>query len=508
MKAAGGGQNPDRLHESIKYEDDMPATVLIVDDQEIGRITLEGFLLPLGYALHFAASGAETLAVLAELRPDVILLDVMMPEMNGFEVCRRIRADARWRDIPIILVTALDDRASKIKGLEAGADDFVSKPVDWAELRARVQTTVKLGQVRRQLQERARFEWAVNRSSEGFVWLDETGRIAGANPVAQRWLGIDPSSEVSFLAAISGKFILQPEVTWIELAGEGEDAILTLVRPETEHARAQWLQISLTPMPAAEEGTGAWMVYLQDVTALQARMLQVATVLAFVSHKLNSPLASLNAALEMMAMRVGEDEALQSLLQMASESVLSLDATTTQLLHMMEEFREPMAEGEDALPLEDLDTTVARVCQQLALPQDQCIYTRTLTRLPPFRPVVIERILHLLLDNAIKFHPLGTPQVRIIMRDEGRDAVRLQVEDDGPGIPPELWERVWQPLYQIDREGAGQIAGIGVGLSLVANTVWRSGGRCWIENGATGGARICIVAPARSAQSKQVTAQG
>ena len=482
----------------------MSATVLIVDDQEIGRITLEGFLLPLGYALHFAASGAETLALLPELRPDVVLLDVMMPEMDGFEVCRRIRADVRWRDIPVILVTALDDRASKIRGLEAGADDFISKPVDWAELRARVQTTVELGRIRRQLQERARFEWAVNQSSDGFIWLDKAGRIAGANPVAQRWLGIAPNLGAPLLAELGGKFVLQPEVTWPELVEEGKEAVLTLVRPETEHARSLWLQMTLTPMPAEEEEkAGAWMAHLRDVTALQARMLQAATVLTFVSHKLNSPLASLSASLEMMAMRVGEDEMLQTLLQMANESVSRLEETTTQFLHLMEEFRDPIDEGDDALSLADLAAAMARVCQQLVLERDQCIYTQTITRRPPFRPAVIERILYLLLDNAIKFHPRGAPQVHITLCDEGRDSMRLEVEDDGPGIPPELWERVWQPLYQIDREGAGQIAGIGVGLSLVANTVWRVGGRCWIENGAAGGARICITAPVRRVQPQQ-----
>jgi CheY-like chemotaxis protein len=480
----------------------MSATVLIVDDQEIGRITLEGFLLPLGYALYFAASGTETLALLPELRPDVILLDVMMPKMDGFEVCRRIRADSRWRDIPIILVTALDDRASKIKGLEVGADDFISKPVDWAELRARVRTTVELGWIRRQLHERARFEWAVNQSSDGFVWLDEGGRIAGANPVAQRWLGIDPKSGHPFLAGLSGKFVSQPKVTWTELAGKDEDVILTLVRPETDHARSLWLQVTLTPMPVVDEASGAWMVHLQDVTALQARMLQSATVLAFVSHKLNSPLTSLSAALEMLAMRIGEVEMLQELLRMANKSLASLEATTAQLLYLMEEFREPMDQSDGALLLEDLDAVVEHVCQQLALSSDQCSYTRTVSRLPPFRPAVIERILYLLLDNAIKFHPRRAPQVRITMNDEGQDSVRLEVEDDGPGIPSELWTRVWQPLYQIDREGAGQIAGIGVGLSLVANIVWRVGGRCWIENGDAGGARICIIAPARQTQSQ------
>jgi len=479
----------------------MLASVLIVDDQEIGRITLQGLLLPLGYELHFAASGKETLDMLIELRPDVILLDVMMPEMDGFEVCRYIRSDARWRDIPVILVTALDDRKSRIEGLESGADDFISKPVDWAELRARVRTTVELGQTRRQLQTRARFEWAVAQSSDGFICLDEESRIMGANSVAQSWLGIDASPGCFLLEKIKEKFVLQPETTWADIAEVDAEVTVTLVRPETEHSMSQWLQLILRSIPATETEPGTWMAHLQDVTALQARIQQTVTVLAFLSHKLNSPLASLSAALEMIALRTDGDELLLSPLHTAFESVANLESEIAQLLHLVEEFRENVYDMTTTHTEINLDEAVERVCQQSGLYHDQYRYTRTLTRYLPFRPTVVEQILRLLLENAIKFHPEGTPQIAIVIRDEGSDSIRIEVEDDGPGIPPEFRERAWQPLYQVDRVGAGTVAGTGIGLSLVANVVWRIGGRCWIESGDDGGTRICIVAPTQKAQS-------
>jgi len=479
----------------------MTASVLIVDDQEIGRITLEGFLLPLGYELHFAANGKEALNMLTELRPDLILLDVMMPEMDGFEVCRRIRADAHWRDIPVILVTALDDRKSKIHGLESGADDFISKPVDWAELRARVRTTVELGRIRRQLQTQARFDWAIAQSSDGFMWLDEKGRIIGANSVAQTWLGIDANPGCCLLKETREKFLLQPETTWAELAETDSKIILTLVRPETEHCMSQWLQLVLRSIPGTEGEPDTWMAHLQDVTALQSRIQQMVTVLAFLSHKLNSPLASLSASLEMIALRTDGDEKLQAFIHTATESVADLESETRQLLYLVEEFRGNASNVTARLTLDDLDAAVDRVCGQVGLGQDQYSYTRSLTRIPPFRPVVVERILKLLLENAIKFHADGTPYVTITMQDEEAGSIRIEVEDDGPGIPPEFRKRAWQPLYQIDGVGAGTVAGMGVGLTLVANAVWRVGGRCWIENGTDGGTRICIIAPAQLAQS-------
>jgi PAS domain S-box-containing protein len=118
--------------------------VLIVDDEPSARDTLEAFLFQEGYDLAFAASGSEALACLDGLAPDVILLDVMMPGMDGLKVCQRLKTDKRWRHIPIILVTALDGKEDLALGLAAGADDFLSKPVNGLELRARVRSMLHI----------------------------------------------------------------------------------------------------------------------------------------------------------------------------------------------------------------------------------------------------------------------------------------------------------------------------------------------------------------------------
>ncbi len=121
-----------------------PGTVLIVDDEPAVRQTFRALLSVEGHHIIAAESGEEALSIMDEVSPDVILLDVMMPGMDGFEVCRRIRADKRWRHIPIIIVTALDSREDIIHGIDAGADEFLSKPVGGAELRARVRSMLRI----------------------------------------------------------------------------------------------------------------------------------------------------------------------------------------------------------------------------------------------------------------------------------------------------------------------------------------------------------------------------
>ena len=130
------------------------STILIVDDNASARETLSAMLEGESYQLELAKDGFQTLQILNRLRPDLILLDVMMPGMDGFEVCRRIRATPHLAEVPIIILTALDDRASLLMGLEAGADDFLSKPVDRYELQARVRTIVRLNRYRQLVEQR------------------------------------------------------------------------------------------------------------------------------------------------------------------------------------------------------------------------------------------------------------------------------------------------------------------------------------------------------------------
>ncbi len=125
----------------------MPATVLIVEDEERSRRLLHDLLDVQGYRVTEAVDGEEALLRVAHDRPDTILLDVMMPKLDGFAVCRRLRDDPRFRPIPVLMVTALHDRADRLKGIEAGATDFISKPVDTDELLLRVRNAVRTKQL-------------------------------------------------------------------------------------------------------------------------------------------------------------------------------------------------------------------------------------------------------------------------------------------------------------------------------------------------------------------------
>lgn len=132
----------------------MTARILVVDDVEPNVRLLEAKLTLEYYEVLTATDGATALDIAAAERPDIILLDVMMPGMDGFETCRRLKSDPVTRHIPVVLVTALDGREDKIRGLDAGADDFVTKPIDDVVLFARVKSLVRLKSVMDELRER------------------------------------------------------------------------------------------------------------------------------------------------------------------------------------------------------------------------------------------------------------------------------------------------------------------------------------------------------------------
>ena len=118
----------------------VPSTVLVVDDVPLNRKLQQTYLDSVGYNVIMAADGIEALEKIKQETPDLVLLDVMMPRMNGFEVCENLKGDDLTRFIPIILVTALNEVEDKVKGIEAGADDFICKPFNKLELLARVKS--------------------------------------------------------------------------------------------------------------------------------------------------------------------------------------------------------------------------------------------------------------------------------------------------------------------------------------------------------------------------------
>ncbi len=124
-------------------DDELGKHILVVDDLPENSIVLQSFLAPMGYLIESATDGETALQMVAENPPDVILLDLIMPGMDGFEVCRRLKQDPDTHHIPVIIVTGMSDRDSNVRAVEAGADDFLIKPFDRILLEARIKSSAK-----------------------------------------------------------------------------------------------------------------------------------------------------------------------------------------------------------------------------------------------------------------------------------------------------------------------------------------------------------------------------
>jgi two-component system cell cycle response regulator len=157
----------------------MTARVLVVDDILSNVKLLEAKLTAEYFEVLTACSGEQALARVAAELPDIVLLDVMMPGMDGFEVCRRIKANSKIAHIPVVMVTALDQPSDRVTGLDAGADDFLTKPVDDFALFARVRSLVRLKMMTDELRMR-----------------EETGQSMGLADAAVTMIEPDPSGRI------------------------------------------------------------------------------------------------------------------------------------------------------------------------------------------------------------------------------------------------------------------------------------------------------------------------
>ena len=183
--------------------------ILIADDEPPNRELLRALLSPQGYELIFAVNGADAVEKAQQSRPDLILLDVMMPELNGWEACIKIRSYPELAEIPIVMITALDDRTSRLRGLDAGADDFLTKPFDREELTVRVRGITRMNRYRLLTQEREKFEQIIYLAPDAILIVDWQAKVRLANRAAQMLL-------------TGGESKTLPSQTLIQLLASGE----------------------------------------------------------------------------------------------------------------------------------------------------------------------------------------------------------------------------------------------------------------------------------------------
>ena len=462
------------------------STILVVDDAPAGRETLQALLFSDAYELYFASDGLQALEMAASVRPDLILLDVMMPGIDGFEVCRRLRATPDLAHIPIIMVTALDDRMSRLHGIESGADDFVSKPFDSTELRARVRTITRLNRYRRLVEERERFEWVVEHADDGFLLLDGD-KVTYANPHARTLLWLDDRSSMrhpSFLEAAEKIFHCEPKELWQrwpDVQASGEDTQLYLIAPETSTSQANWIEV--TVYGRFFGGQAGRLVRLRDVTAVKTSLRDMWSFHTMVMHKLNTPMHMMMGSMELLTLSTADTMSKQEILdlvEMASNGAQRLNTAINDILQYATAPALGMRIGE-RFCVDDLPQLVSTVITLLRIEEVSIDVQAPPGICLPLSYRALESILFELLENAKKFHPRNEPAVELQAYLDG-DQVILSVQDDGIHLSPEQLKRVWLPYYQGERYFTGEVAGMGLGLPVVASIIWESGGDCHISN--------------------------
>jgi CheY-like chemotaxis protein len=464
-------------------------TILIVDDLVAVREVLKGLLTGQGYNVVFSDNGPVALAKAKEIMPDLILLDVMMPDMDGFEVCRQLRADELLAEVPVVMVTALDDHDSLLRGIEVGADDFLSKPFNHAELRARVGTIIRLNRYRHLLAARTKFDWVVEQANDGYLVIDDHDTILYANPQARLYLGLPASGDdlgtATFLDLATKQYALEPRTAWETWPQPCQPAGLSpryLVQPETVTAQAFWLQVETLALPPGS-GEGQ-VIHLTDVTLQVTLQRDIWEFQAMVAHKLRTPTTSIYSGLRLM------EEEDTSAWNTGTVKLFDIVCRGAERLHhevedILDYLQTPDLAGPGAgFKLAALQPLAHQLSLDLKL---EPITVHTAAELGEthlaLHAQAVELVLWEIFENSRKFHPDKSPKIEISATSlAGNKSISLQIKDDGVHLSPEQLAQVWTPFYQADKYLTGEIDGMGLGLSKVAMLLWNAGSTCRIYN--------------------------
>ncbi len=496
--------------------------ILVVDDEPQNIELLEAYLVPQGYEIVKAANGEEALGKLSDNQIDLILLDVMMPGMDGFEVTRRVRQDNTHRLIPIILVTVLREAEDRVRGIEAGCDDFISYPFDKMELLARVRSLLQIKAYNDLMSNyRKELESEVTRRTaeleHAFIFQQ---RLIDALPVPVfykdlegKYLGCNSSFEKFFgqkREQVSGKSVyeLSPK-EFADIYHEKDRALLQnpgiqiyeSVVKDTDGVvhnvifhKATFLNmdgsvggligaiLDITDRKRMEEENAA----LQDQLRQSQKVEAIGQLAGGIAHDFNNLLTVIQGNSQLSLMDLQEGDPLKANIEEIQEAAKRAADLTRQLLAFS---RKQILE----MRVLDLNQVLQRLDKMLRRVIGEDIH---LTMFLPESiwkvkadPGQIEQVIVNLAVNARDAMPEGgklTIETANVELDEeyakrhiavqpGR-YVMLSMSDTGVGMTPEVRERIFEPFFTTKEKGKGT----GLGLSTVYGIVKQSGGNVWV----------------------------
>jgi two-component system cell cycle sensor histidine kinase/response regulator CckA len=506
-------------------------TILVVDDNEDNRLIAATNLEMAGYTVLTAEAGVPALETLAADPVDLVLLDIMMPGIDGYEVCRRIRADQALRTVKVLMLTAKAGSRDVIDGFEAGADDYVTKPFEIDELLARVRNLVGLkraehelrrinadleGEVERRAlalaRSEARYRTIVNTVPTSIMLLDAEGRIEAVNawhadhplfamlyrpPLAGALLAENPGAAAFGIAPQVGQLLAGAS---FEHEAQLDDAV-TGGDPAVVRVRG----VPVKDQDGAVQGA---LILHEDLTqerqlqerALEAQKLaSIGTLAQGVAHNFNNLLFVVSGNIEILRAALGPSQC-QKPFEQARTALGRMAALTRQLAtfsRLGEEGNQPVHVGQL------LKDVVAAFRPEL--PGNVRFELEVPDELPPAAgcPGELYKAFHGLVQNAAEALPEGG-EVRISVRHEVRPLAEpdasgahehpcliCRIADTGVGMDEETQRRAFEPFFTNK-----QTVGVGLGLSAVHGIVRSHGGTVELESAPGKGTSVTIVLPA------------
>jgi len=506
-KPAPGGQALNPIGE--RYRATLGARIVIADDNADMRQYLRSLLAPY-FRVEEAADGEQALAAVRRERPALLLSDVMMPRLDGFELLAELRADARTRALPVVLLSARAGEEAQIEGLGAGADDYLVKPFTARELLARVSALIELDRLRRTGEQQLRLYLA---NARMFSWdLDFRARKLTLSDNAADVLGTMPASLEAGLALVHPDDVAQHRAA-MEAAVRSRSGFtqeLRLVRPDSGEVR--WIEVRAQALcNDAGEVSGLSGISF-DMTerkrmeeALRESDRRKDEFLAMLAHELRNPLAPIRNSAELMLRTLPAEAP-------ARRAVEIINRQVQQMARMVDDLLDVSRITHGRIELEcrpvDLAAVIASAVEAAgpAVQERRHRLTVEVQGAPTVLAVLgdaarLEQCVVNLLSNAAKYtDPGGDIRLTLDAQGAGADAwAVIRVRDSGAGIAPDILPLVFDLFVQSARTLDRAQGGLGIGLSVVRRLVGMHGGQVSASSpGVGGGATFEIRLPLTS----------